>query len=87
LKLLERAGVLPAAHASALKEALRFLRTVEKVLRRQEERARTGLPSDPRALKALARAVGFSDGNAFQQALREGMAETRAIFQAHLETS
>ena len=84
LDRLVEGGYLPEDDAAHLRSAFYFLRTVEKVLRRQEEQARTRLPTDARALTALARAVGYADGPAFLAALEEKMGTTRRIFQAYL---
>ena len=84
LERLTAGGYLPADDAAHLKAAFVFLRTVEKVLRRQDERARTRLPADPRAMDALSRAVGYPDGPAFLNALHGEMASTRRIFRALL---
>ena len=75
---------LPAGDAAHLNAAFVFLRTVEKVLRRQDERARTRLPADPLAMDALSRAVGYPDAPAFLDALHGEMASTRRIFRALL---
>ena len=50
-------------------------------MRRQDERARTRLPSDHLALTALARAVNFEEPESFLAAVREEMARTRGIFE------
>lgn len=81
LDKLATSGYLATEDATHLKRAFAFLRTVEKVLRRQNEQARTRLPGDPRALTALARAVGFDTPEAFSAALTSDMAITRAMFE------
>ena len=56
------------------------MRTIEKVLRRQDESARTRLPVTDRALTAVARAMGFGSSGSFIGALENEMAETRKRF-------
>lgn len=74
------AGFLEAEDARDLQQAFVFLRTVEKVIRRQDEQARTRLPAEDRALTALARAMGYETAEAFGDALKKEMTQTRAIF-------
>ncbi len=75
------AGFLAAEDARDLQQAFVFLRTVEKVIRRQDEQARTRLPTEDRALTALARAMGFETAETFGDALKKEMTQTRAIFE------
>ena len=87
LKGLDRlagGGVLPAQDASYLRSALIFLRTVEKVLRRQDEQAKTRLPEDARALTALARALGAAHSAEFMADLEARMTATRRLFRKYL---
>ncbi len=84
LDRLEKEGCLPRGQAESLRSALLFLRTAEKVLRRHDERARTRLPADDRALAALARATGFEDSDAFQGSLAEAMDRTRGLFETYV---
>jgi len=81
LDRLVSAGYLSAEDGAHLIRACGFLRTVEKVMRRQDEQARTRLPADDRARTALARAVGFDSAEAFLAALADDMGKTRAIFE------
>lgn len=62
-----------------------FLRTVEKVLRRQDEQARTRLPKEERALQALARALAFQDAKAFMADLTQKMNQIRVVYDRLLQ--
>ena len=57
LNRLAKAGFLTDEDTAHLNGGFSFLRSVEKVMRRQDERARTRLPSNQLALTALARTV------------------------------
>jgi [glutamine synthetase] adenylyltransferase / [glutamine synthetase]-adenylyl-L-tyrosine phosphorylase len=81
LDKLVASGHLAEEDAAHLKRAFAFLRTVEKIMRRQNEQARTRLPADKRALTALARAVDSDTPEAFVEVLASDMAKTRALFE------
>ena len=81
LNRLTKEGFLTDKDAAHLNGGFSFLRSVEKVMRRQDERARTRLPSNQLALTALARAVNFKEPGSFLAAVREEMARTRGIFE------
>ena len=81
LRRLVEGGFLEAEDAQRLQQAYVFLRTVEKVIRRQDEQARTHLPTEDRALTAVARAMGFDTAAVFENVLQNDMAQTRAIFE------
>ena len=81
LRRLVEGGFLEASDAQRLQQAYVFLRTVEKVIRRQDEQARTHLPTEDRALSAVARAMGFDTAEVFGDVLKKDMAQTRAIFE------
>jgi glutamate-ammonia-ligase adenylyltransferase len=85
LGLLVEAGILSEDEGASLAEDFDFLRTVEKTLRRQNERGTTRLPSDGRALGAIARAVGFEDSESFLSVLEEKMISNRALFDTHVD--
>ncbi|MDA0745600.1 MAG: hypothetical protein O2954_03720 [bacterium] len=82
-RLVER-GYVTEEEGEDLRSAFVFLRTVEKVLRRQDERARTRLPSDEQGLLAVARMMGHADCETFMEVLRERMGRTREIFRVYL---
>ncbi len=81
LRRLVEGGFLGAEDAQRLQQAFVFLRTVEKVIRRQDEQARTHLPTEDRALTAVARAMGFDTAEVFEDVLKNDMAQTREIFE------
>ncbi len=81
LSRLVEGGFLKAEDAQRLQQAYVFLRTVEKVIRRQDEQGRTHLPTEDRALTAVARAMGFDTAEVFEDVLKNDMAQTRAIFE------
>ena len=81
LRRLVEGRFLEAEDAQRLQQAYVFLRTVEKVIRRQDEQARTHLPTEDRALAAVARAMGFDTAEVFEDVLKNDMAQTRAIFE------
>ena len=80
---LKAAGHLPPQDADALDANFRALRSVEKVLRRQDERAKTRLPADERSLNSLARAAkaGYASGETMVADLKERMEANRRIFE------
>jgi glutamate-ammonia-ligase adenylyltransferase len=80
LVALERAGVLRQVEGEDLRSAFGLLRTVEKVLRRQDEQGRTWLPTEEVALSALARATKFGSKELLLKALRRAMERSREIF-------
>jgi glutamine synthetase adenylyltransferase len=80
LDKLSAAGFLGTEDARFLKQTFEFLRTVEKILRRQNELARTRLPDDERALMALSRVMGFESTEVFMSHLTHVMAQTRDVF-------
>jgi glutamate-ammonia-ligase adenylyltransferase len=85
LKRLAEAGLLNQSDADDLDDGFVFLRNVEKILRRQDERGKTRLPSDPRAVRAIARAVGFDDSSSFEQMLKSKMDSNRALFVQYID--
>ena len=81
---LEEVGILIDEEAEHLRDTFIFLRSIEKVLRRQDEWATTRLPLNDRNLVALSHAVGFARPDDFIQTLRQKMGMTREAFQTHL---
>lgn len=84
LRDLEAGGHLTHLEAVALEENFTLLRTVEKILRRQDERSRTRVPTEGPALKTLARAAGFTSGEDLLEDLKKRMEANRRIFESHL---
>ena len=80
LRKLSEAGYLDQKDAQQLQTTFGFLREVEKILRRQDERARTRLPEDEAALTSLARALGHKEAGDFLRSLRDAMAQIRQVF-------
>ncbi len=80
LSKLRQAGLIEVGEAHDLDENFVFLRTVEKVLRCQDEQGRTRLPDDEVALNKLARAVGEADHAALLAVLGSGMKRNRSLF-------
>ena len=80
LRRLSEAAYLDREDAQQLQTAFGFLREVEKILRRQDERARTRLPEDEAALTSLARALGHKEAGDFLTSLLNAMAQTRQVF-------
>ena len=81
LKRLAAGTFLGTEDFEVLTQSFHFLRTVEKVIRRQDEQARTRLPAEERALTALARAAGYETAADFAAVLKDKMEKTRAIFE------
>ena len=77
---LRDAGLIEPEEAKDLEENFVFLRTVEKVLRRQDEQRKTRLPEDEVALAKLARAAGETDHRSLRGALEGRMKRNRELF-------
>jgi glutamate-ammonia-ligase adenylyltransferase len=86
LKQLADAGLLSQADADGLDDGFVFLRNVEKILRRQDESGKTRLPSDSRAIREIARAVGFDDSESFSLVLESKMNLNRVLFDQYIDT-
>jgi glutamate-ammonia-ligase adenylyltransferase len=69
IERLAEVRIVPRDTAGALLEAYRFLRRVENRLQMEDERQVHELPRRPDALLRLARACGFADAAAFEEAL------------------
>ncbi|HTZ08433.1 MAG TPA: bifunctional [glutamine synthetase] adenylyltransferase/[glutamine synthetase]-adenylyl-L-tyrosine phosphorylase [Acidimicrobiales bacterium] len=82
---LGRAGYVAAQDAAVLRDAYRFLRTVEHRLQLVEEEQTHAVPADPAARRRLALVLGFEDGPAvdattrFDEALLGCQRDVRAI--------
>lgn len=85
LQRLEEAGLLNQPDADDLDDGFVFLREVEKILRRQNERDKTRLPSDSRAIRAIARAVGFDDSESFIRVLEAKMKLNKVLFDQYID--
>lgn len=62
----QQIGLLDPETASFLKQAYIFLRTVEHRLQLYHDRPERCLPSDPKALEALSRRMGYPPGESFR---------------------
>ena len=81
LQRLSDRGLITLADFEALTQAYGFLRCVEKAMRRADDQARNVLPTDPRALRVLARSMGFEGGGPFLEAVRSQTEENRVRFE------
>jgi len=77
---LRDAGLIEAEEAADLDENFTFLRTVEKVLRRQDEHAKTRLPADEVALTKLAKEASEGDYASLRASLEARMRRNRELF-------
>ena len=77
---LRDAGLIEPEEAKDLEENFVFLRTVEKLLRRQDEQGKTRLPEDEVALAKLARAAGETDHRSLRGTLEGRMKRNRELF-------
>jgi [glutamine synthetase] adenylyltransferase / [glutamine synthetase]-adenylyl-L-tyrosine phosphorylase len=71
---------LPNQDAGQLETAYRFLRRVEHRLQIEAEQQTHTVPENGEALQALARSLGFDQGNELLSRLREQMHLVRAVF-------
>lgn len=84
LRLLGEAGLLDLDSATELDDNFVFLRTVEKVLRRQDEKGKTRLPKEGLALQAIAKAVSSEDGATLMTDLKARMKVNRELFNRYM---
>jgi glutamate-ammonia-ligase adenylyltransferase len=82
LARLAEVRVLPAATASALLDAYRFLRRVENRLQMENEQQLHRVPAAPAARERLARAMGFGGGDALARFDAALDAERRRVLEA-----
>jgi glutamate-ammonia-ligase adenylyltransferase len=85
LDAIERAGLLPAAEAAALRAGYTFLRGVESRLRFLTDRPLTELPEPADDREKLARGLGMASAEALAGRLAEETAAVRAAFRAVLD--
>ncbi len=86
LRRLADAGLFHTDEAAVLDENLVFLRTVEKILRRQDVKGKTRLPKDRLALQVIARAVTAEDSEALTTDLKARMKINRELFGQYMGT-
>jgi glutamine synthetase adenylyltransferase len=80
LAQLTEAGILAQGDADELRKHYEYLRSIESVLRRWENKNVSALPADKAAQEQLARRVGAKDLDSFAQTYREARAGIRAIY-------
>ena len=80
LRLLSRAGLIPAKAASELATAYRFLRQVEHRLQMVADRQTHDVPKAPADIARIAIFMGYPDAVAFARALLRQLGRVRAHF-------
>jgi [glutamine synthetase] adenylyltransferase / [glutamine synthetase]-adenylyl-L-tyrosine phosphorylase len=83
---LRDCGLLEQAHAAALEENYRFLRSIESRLRLMNTQARHDLPSNDLELRSLAQFVGAESGAALQEQCAAAMSAVQAVISAREAT-
>lgn len=81
LEKLAQYELLPREAARDLAEAYRFLRRVEHRLQMEAHQQTHTLPTATRDLQRLARLMGFSEVDSFEEALRGHMRRVRTIYE------
>ncbi len=80
LRLLSRAGLIPAKAASELATAYRFLRQVEHRLQMVADRQTHDIPKSPADIARIAIFMGYPDAVGFARALLRQLGRVRAHF-------
>jgi len=80
LRLLSRAGLIPAKAASELATAYRFLRQVEHRLQMVADRQTHEIPKPPADIARIAIFMGYPDAPSFARALLRQLGRVRAHF-------
>jgi glutamate-ammonia-ligase adenylyltransferase len=83
VRLLTEAGVMKTAHGEALRNHYTYLRSIESILRRWENKSVSALPADKTEQEKLAARAGAKNLDAFAQAYREARAGIHAIYSAY----
>ncbi|MSR64871.1 MAG: bifunctional [glutamate--ammonia ligase]-adenylyl-L-tyrosine phosphorylase/[glutamate--ammonia-ligase] adenylyltransferase [Verrucomicrobiae bacterium] len=81
LQKLAQYELLPFKDCDSLREAYRFLRTVEHRLQMEAELQTHTIPDEPKAKLRLARAVGFRSVQGFETALASHTSQVRNIYE------
>lgn len=81
---LERRALLTPFEATTLSSNYTFLRLVEHRLQIEGSQQRHTLPSDPAALDAFARRIGYESGSAFMSDYRDRTEANRSILERFL---
>ena len=84
LEQLTEAGALAKDDADALRTHYQYLRAIESVLRRWENKSVSILPADKAGQEQLALRLGEKSLDAFAQAFREARSGIRAIYSRYL---
>ena len=80
LRLLSRAGLVPARAATELSAAYRFLRQVEHRLQMVADRQTHDVPKAPADIARIATFMGYADSAAFAKALLRQLGRVRAHY-------
>jgi glutamate-ammonia-ligase adenylyltransferase len=80
LRLLSRAGLVPARAATELASAYRFLRQVEHRLQMVADRQTHDIPKAPADIARIAAFMGYPDAKAFAKALLRQLGRVRAHY-------
>jgi [glutamine synthetase] adenylyltransferase / [glutamine synthetase]-adenylyl-L-tyrosine phosphorylase len=81
---LHEGGQLAQSEAARLKNAYRFLRRCELVLRRYENRSVSTLPGNPDEQQKLAVRLGYHQFDAFRRAYTDARETIHALYQRHI---
>ena len=81
---LAEAGVMAKSDAETLRKHYEYLRSIESVLRRWENKSVSNLPADKSGQEQLARRVGAKNLDAFAEAYRAARSGIRAIYSQYL---
>lgn len=81
---LERANLLPAADASAVRESYEYLRSIESVLRRYENKSVSVLPAAETEQRTLAARLGEESLKVFSERYRSARETIHRIYSRHL---
>jgi [glutamine synthetase] adenylyltransferase / [glutamine synthetase]-adenylyl-L-tyrosine phosphorylase len=80
VRQLAEAGVMKTSQAEALRAHYAYLRSIESILRRQENKSVSTLPADKAEQEKLAARIGAKSLDAFAQSYREARSGIHAIY-------
>jgi glutamate-ammonia-ligase adenylyltransferase len=84
LEQLAEAGIIAKAYAEALRKHYEYLRSIESILRRWENKTISILPADKIGQEKLAARAGAKSLDAFAQAYRDARSGIHAIYSRYL---
>ena len=84
LQQLADAGIVAKGDGEALRKHYEYLRSIESVLRRWENKSVSILPADKAGQEQLSLRVGAKDLDSFAQTYREARSGIRAIYSRYL---